>query len=253
MRRSLADARDARVVPDLEQRPQRLVPLLELVLLRGRALHHRPELEHPELALADPDPAVAEEHGPAGVELDRRGDQQPQRQPDEDDDPADDEVERALHGPVGAGQDRRAQLEERNALAGHVLAALHEQLGRPRRQPDLHSGPVRDLDDLEHGLLVEVALVQDHFVRAVPLDPARELIAPARHERADELVGKSSFCRGQHALERGQALALPDEQHAGARPKQPLQLGREGVVRGPERPDQEHARRRRRSGPGPKS
>ena len=117
--------------------------------------------------------------GPRRVELDRRRDQQPQRQSDEDDDPADDEVERPLHDPVRAGEDRRAQLEERDALAGHVLAPLHEQLGRPRRQPHLDAGPMRDLDDLEHGLLVEVALVQDHLVRTVALDPAREQLAPA--------------------------------------------------------------------------
>ena len=70
--------------------------------------------------------------------------------------------------PVGAGEHRRAQLEERHALAGHVLAALDQQLGRLRREPHLHARAVRRLDDLEHGLLVEVALVQDHLVRPRP-------------------------------------------------------------------------------------
>ena len=69
----------------LKSAPPRLVVLLELLLLLGRALHHRPELEHPELPLADADAAVAVEHRAARVELDRERDQEPERQADEDD------------------------------------------------------------------------------------------------------------------------------------------------------------------------
>ena len=55
----------------------------------------------------EPDAAVAVEHGPARAELDRRGDGEPDRQADDDDQHAHDEVERALDEPVGAGERRR--------------------------------------------------------------------------------------------------------------------------------------------------
>ena len=56
---------DPRVVSDLEQRPAGFVRCLELRLPLGRAGDHRPELEHPELVLADPDPGVDVEDRPA--------------------------------------------------------------------------------------------------------------------------------------------------------------------------------------------
>jgi hypothetical protein len=106
-------------------------------------------LSIPNSRSADPDPAVDEEHRPARVELDRDRDEQPQRKTDDEDEHASDQVEAALHDPVPAGQDRRAKLEERRALTRHVLAALHEQLGRVGREPHLDALPVRLLDDLE--------------------------------------------------------------------------------------------------------
>ena len=69
----------------------------------------------------------------------------------------DDDVERALDRPVGAGEDRRPQLEERDRLARHVLAALDQELRRPRRDAHLHAAPVRLLDDLEQLRLAEAA------------------------------------------------------------------------------------------------
>ena len=77
------------------------------------------------------------------------------RQPDHDDERAHEEVESALHRPVPAGEHGRAKLEERRTLAGHVLAALHEELRRVGREPHLDPLAVRLLDDLEHRSLVE--------------------------------------------------------------------------------------------------
>ena len=79
------DPRHPRVVADLEQRARRLVRVLERALLRRCARDHRAELQHPELALADADPAVDVEHGPSRVELDRKRDEQPERQAEHDD------------------------------------------------------------------------------------------------------------------------------------------------------------------------
>ena len=76
----------------------------------------------------------------------------------------------------------------------------------------------------------------------VALDPARERLPPARHECSHELVGERPTRGGQHALQPGQALALPDEQNPRPRPEPPLQLDSEGVVRRSERADEEHAR-----------
>ena len=72
-----ADRRDARIVANLEQRPFRLILRLELGLPRGGVGIHGPELEHQERLLVESDPAVAVEHGPAGAELDRAGDREP--------------------------------------------------------------------------------------------------------------------------------------------------------------------------------
>ena len=57
-----ADRRHARVLADLEERPIRFVRGLELRLETGGVRIHRPELEHPELALTESDPRVAIEH-----------------------------------------------------------------------------------------------------------------------------------------------------------------------------------------------
>src|SRR5437870_1046900 len=56
-----ADARDARVVLDLEERSGGLVLVLERRLPRGRIDVHRAELEHPELLLAEADAPVTVE------------------------------------------------------------------------------------------------------------------------------------------------------------------------------------------------
>ena len=126
---------------------------------------------------------------------------------------ADEEVEAALHRPVPAGQDRRAQLEERRALAGHVLAPLDEELGRVGREPHLDPRAVRLLDDLEHRPLVEVGFREDHLVRPHLIEHERELGArrraagsPARLVRrddADELVGEPAARRSERAASAG--------------------------------------------------
>ena len=170
-----ADARDARVVADLEEGALRLVRVLEPGLERRRIGDHRAELQHPELALADADPTVDEEHRPTRVELDRERDEHPHREADDDHEHAPDEVEATLHRPVPSGQHGRTELEERRALTGHVLAALHEQLGRVGRETHLDPLPVRLLDDLEHRSLVEVGLREDDLVGAHLVEDEREL------------------------------------------------------------------------------
>ena len=86
-----------------------------------------------------------------------------------------DEVERPLDGPLPAREDGRPQLEERRPLSRHVLAALHEQLGRVGREADLDSLAVRLLDDLEDGALVEVGLREDDLVGTRLVEDEREL------------------------------------------------------------------------------
>ena len=149
------DARDPRVLADLEERALGFVLVLELGLELGGARDHRAELQHRKLALPDADAAIDEEDRPARVELDRKRDERPHREPDHDDERAHEEVEAALDRPVPAGEHGRTQLEERRTLAGHVLAALHEELRRVGREPHLDPLAVRLLDDLEHRSLVE--------------------------------------------------------------------------------------------------
>ena len=168
------DARDARVVLDLEERALGLVATLELRLLGLGVGAHRPELDHPELLLVQADSAVAVEDRPARVELDRERDQGPEREADDRDQRADDEVEAALHEPVCSDEDRRAQLEQRHALTGHVLAsALDQELRRPRGDTHLHPTPVRLLDDLHQLAVAEVRVGDDQLVDLVRCEHGR--------------------------------------------------------------------------------
>ena len=104
---------------------------------------------------------------------------------DDDDHDADDEVEHALRHPVGAREDRRAQLEERHALPGHVLAALDQQLGRRAARPS----------------------------------PSRRAGAPRRRSRAaappsrpaSATISSSSGCAREHPLDLAAGLDLVDE------------------------------------------
>src|SRR4029078_6597063 len=76
-----------------------------------------------------------------------------------------DEVEAALHDPVRADEDGRAQVEERDPLAGDVLAApLDQELRRTRRDAYLDASPVRLLDDVDERSVVEVRVGHDQLV-----------------------------------------------------------------------------------------
>ena len=105
------------------------------------------------------------------------GDEQPERQPDHDDEDAHEEVETSLHRPLPARQDRRAELEERRALARHVLAPLNEELGRVGRETHFDPLAMCLLDDLENRSLVEVGLREDHLVGPHLIEHERELCA----------------------------------------------------------------------------
>ncbi len=177
----------------LKERARRLVLVLELVLALGRIRDHGAELEHPELLLADADAPVDVEHGPARVELDRRCDEQPERDPDHEERERDDQVERALRRPLDPRQHRRPQLEQRHALAGDVLALVDEELGRGRSELDLHPVPMGELDDLEDGLLVEVRLGEHELVR--PLCPRAAPRAARATRRTPPTRARRPGCR----------------------------------------------------------
>ena len=167
----------------------------------------------------------------------------------------DDEVESALHRPVPTGQDGRAQLEQRRALARHVLPSLHEQLGRVGCEPHLDALPVRLLDDLEHGALVEVGLGEDHLVRPNLVEDDRELRVPTQQPEAGDGVGRHDahelvrqpapgrFEGGSQAYE---ALSRADEDDPAANPRRAHHLERRRFVRSPEQPDRDRREDHRR-------
>ena len=138
---------------------------------------------------------------------------------------ADREVEPALDDPVGADEDRRPQLEQRDALAGHVLAMpLDEELGRPRRDANLHAAAVRLLDDLDQLAVVEVGVGHDQLVDVVLGQHRRErrelpehLQARAvrrRGDGADEVVVDPATAGAERAAEASKALSGADEDGA---------------------------------------
>ena len=212
---------------------------------------HRAELEHAELLLADPDPPVDVQHRPARLELDRRCDEEPERDPDDEEREGDDQVERALRRPLDPRQHRRPQLEQRHALARDVLALVDEQLGRGGGELDLHPVPVGELDDLEDGLLVEVRLGQHELVGPPVLEQHRQLLErraerrrPGRGgEGADDLDTDPPARRTELPLEIGERVPLPDEQQTATHPRAAHQLERDRVVGRPQEPDRERARR----------
>ena len=198
-------------------------------------------------------------HRAARVELDREPDQQPDRHSDDGDERADDQVEPALDDPVGACEDRRPELEERNALPGHVLAPpLDQQLGRARGDPDLHTAPVGLLDDLDELPVVEVGVGHDQLVHVALRQHGRQRREVAQHRqagavgrdrnRADELVVDPAAARAERPPKAREALALADENRAPPDARELEQVAGDDVVASAQEADADRGQddRRRR-------
>src|SRR6266498_1404604 len=251
-----ADPRDAWIVADLEQRAADFVRTFELALLLGGAGDHRPELQHPELPLAEPDAAVAVEDRPGRRELDRERDQEPQGKADEDDESADGEVEPALDDPVGAGKGRLPQLEQRHTLSGDELGTLREQLCGPRRDPDLHARAMGLVAQPHELFRVEIRVGDDQLVDVVPLQDARQLVDVAekrqidpllrRGDRTEELVLDYAAPRAQARVQAHQVLAGADEHRPAPQAGQPEDVARDDVVAHAQRADQNRREQERR-------
>ena len=69
-------------------------------------------------------------------------------------------------------------LEERHRLAGHVLAALDQELGRARCDPHAHAAAVRGVDELEQLLLGEAVVGDDQLVERPVGASAAETAGP---------------------------------------------------------------------------
>jgi hypothetical protein len=159
-------------------------------LLLGGPLHHRPELEHPELALTDAD-AAGRGRGPVPREssLIATAIRAQRRRAPPRDDPADAEVERLLHA-----QSVPASTGGRSSKSGTPCPGTYS----PRcSKSSVVFGAIRTrtplrcavLDELEHRLLVEAALAEDDLVRPAPAQPRRQGPSPSGRERADDVVG----------------------------------------------------------------
>ena len=116
----------------------------------------------------------------------------------------------ALHGPLRAGEDRRPQLEERHALARHVLAALDQQLGRPRRDAHLHAAAVRSLDDLEQPRR-RGARSRRRSARRAACRRSELLDLGPGLDLADELVVDAATARAERLAKVRRALRVADE------------------------------------------
>ena len=160
------------------------------------------------------------------------------------------EVEDPLRRPLEPAQHRRPQLEQRDALAGDVLALVDEELGGRRGELHLDAVAVGELDDVEHGLLVEVRLGEHELVGTSLLEERRQPV-----ERASEARGARVDCEPPHdlepdpaagrlerALEVGDGRLVTDEQEPSPHPRQRHQLEGDRVVRSAQEPDRERAR-----------
>ena len=146
-----------------------------------------------------------------------------------------------LDRPVGAGEHGRSELEQRHALARHVLAALEQQLGRLRGDPHLHAGAVRRLDDLEHRASSKSPSLQDHLVGRHARDPASARLSPdCGAQRADELVREPAA--GSSAAACSEARLAPSPRAGRADGRAACAAARcERVVGGPQEADHDRA------------
>ncbi len=234
------DARDPGIVADLEERAADLVRLLQLALVLGGVGDHRPELQHPELALPEPDAPVAVEDRPRRRELDRERDEQPQRKADEDHGAADADVECALDDPVGAGEGRLPQLEQRHALPGNELGTLRDQLRRLRRDPHLHAGAMSFVAQAQKLLRVEIGVGDDQLVGLVRLEHVRQVVDGAEKrqlegrlrgsDRAEEVVLDSASAVTEVRVQACEVVARADEHGASLQAGQPEDVPRDDVV-----------------------
>ena len=122
---------------------------------------------------------------------------------------------RRLSSQSAPGEHRRAQLEERQRLPRHVLAALDQELGRPRRDPHLDPAPVGGLDDLEQLRLVE-SPASATISSSSCVVAERGLDGGARRDVADELVVDAAAARPERRAQVRHLLGVADEQHAPA-------------------------------------
>ena len=179
------------------------------------------------------------------------GDQQPERQPDDDDERRHDEVEHALRRPVDAREDRRAQLEERDRLPGDVLGALREDLGGRRRDAHLHAALVRLLDELDELVVGHVAAVHDQLVDGCFREHARQVVERAeprerdpvlrRRDRADELVVDPAARLAERAQQVRDVVALADQHRAAAHAEQVHDVARDPLVARAQEADERRA------------
>ena len=240
----------------LKSAPRRLVRLLELPLLLGGVGHHRAELQHPELALADPDAPVDVEHRPARVELDRERDRGARAAARRRRRSA---LRRRCRRPASAAQSQPVRIGGRSSKSGtpcarHVLALVHEQVGRVRGEADTHAAAVRPLDDVEHRALVEVGLASGS---ARPVAVARG--SPASSSSEEPSIGRPGPPSGRprrrarrrcrrdtpHELALQAVRGSPPRRRArpaGGSPSTLHQLERDRLVRRPEQADRERAR-----------
>ncbi len=178
-----ADARDARVLADLEQRALLLVVLLELVLQRAR----RPRCIVRNLRQANglpPMPGRSERNstGPRESSLIASAISQQQRR-----------RARGAAAPsrrcrsvrlideVDPVEHRRLELEQRQRLAGHELDPVHQDLHRRRRHAHAHAVAVAAVHQLDRLVLREVRIGDQHLVDRVEVALER---SPASRSRA---------------------------------------------------------------------
>ena len=170
--------------------------------------------------------------------------------PDERDETRDDDVEDALRRPGEPGEQRWAELEERQPLPRHVLALVDEELGCGRRELHLDAVAVGELHDAEDRLLVEVGLGEDELVWSLRLEHGGETLERLRPpdvgDGVDDVDPDPAAGGAELPLEVGERLALADQHQPAAHAEDAHELERDRAVRRPQEPDRERRRHDRR-------
>ena len=98
----------------------------------------------------------------------------------------DDDVERALDGPLDPRQHRRAHLEQRHGLAGHEHRALEQQLGRGRHDAQAAAVGAAGVDERDELGRRQLEAGHDDVVGAVLGDDLLEVGERAEARRVEQ-------------------------------------------------------------------
>ena len=174
-------------VPDLGARRHRrldVLPVHRVVDIDG----HCPELERGELLHVQPEPRLAEEHGPRRVPLDPEGDVGEEGRRQDQPDRRGDQVDAALDEARGRRQLDGRQADKRQRLDRVHLHPRADRLEQPGDEVDVDRARLEAVNDLEQVLVPVVRVGDDHAVDTELVDERRQVVDAAEQTEVADVA-----------------------------------------------------------------